>query len=83
MLTAELWVAHALGVALEVIRLNAYLFQHFGMAGFCGAQREDQLFDLALVEKPFLVSPHPGMLAGGIVGIQSASQVPEMLASVI
>ena len=66
-LTAELWVAHTLGVALEVVRLGANLFQNFGIGGFGGAQREDQLFDLALVEEPFLVDLDPGLLPGWIV----------------
>lgn len=49
-LFTKLGVAHTLGVSLKVVGLSANLFQNFGLSGFSGAQRENELFDFSLVE---------------------------------
>src|SRR5690242_5190173 len=54
MLTAELGIAHTLGVPVEVNRLDAKLVGDLGIGGFDGPQRADQLFDLPVV-KPVLL----------------------------
>ena len=59
MLFAERWIAHPFCVALEVFGLDTNLFGHFGVVGLYGTQAQHQLFDLPIVEKPFLMSLHP------------------------
>jgi hypothetical protein len=81
-LAAKLGVAHAFGISLKVACLDANLLDYLRIDYIDGAQREDQLFDFSLVQQP-LMFLHPSFLLHGVVGVQLARQLPQVLAGVI
>jgi hypothetical protein len=83
MLTAELWIAHTLGVSLKIVRFDANRFQDLGIDRFDRAQSDNQLIDFAFVEQALLMDFRLGFLVYRIAGIQPASKIPKVLARVI
>ena len=67
----------------KVICLGAELLGYFGVVGGDGAECADELFDFPPIQQALLVDFHPGLLLPFIVGVQPASQLPQMLASVV
>src|ERR1017187_5390558 len=83
MLLAKLRVAHALGILLEIFRLDPNLVGDLRTGGFDRPQRNDKFLDLPLVEQSLLMDVHPGFLLYFVVGIQLARHIPQVLASMI
>ena len=54
-----------------------------GLAGCEGAEHAHELFDFPLVQQALLVDLHPGLLLRGVIGVQPARQLPQMLTSVV
>jgi hypothetical protein len=82
-LLAEFGIAHTFGIALKVVGFSADFLDHLGVFGTDGTKRNDQLFDLPLVEQTALVCLDPDFLLHFVIGIQFAGQLPEALASVV
>src|SRR5208283_3357899 len=82
-LAAELGVAHALGVPFEIIGFRADLLRDCGMAGGEGAEHAHELFDFPLVQQALLVKLYPGLQLRGIIRVELACQLPQMLTSVV
>jgi hypothetical protein len=80
---AELWILHAPGVLLEVIRFQANLLNHFGMGGVERASGGHRFLDFALVEQTLLMHLPPGFPRGLVIGVEFARQLPQVLAGVI
>ena len=83
MLTADLWVAHALSIPLKVIRFGSKFFEEFRVRRLNGPQCLNQVFDFALVEQALLVDFYPDVPVWQVAGMQPARQVPEGLTRVI
>src|ERR1022692_2017315 len=82
MLPAELGIAHASGVSLEVFGLNAELVRQCGEVRVHRTQGPRQFFDFAAIELR-LLARHPALLPCLLVGIQGTRQIPERLPGVI
>ena len=74
MLRAEFRVAHALGVFLKVVGLDADLFGQLGIGRIDGTERGHQTFNLPLIQQRVLMDEYPAFLLGLLVGIQLAGQ---------
>lgn len=75
MLAAELGVAHAIGVFLKVRSFGLKFLPHFRRGGIDGTKKKDQFLDFPLVEFG-LVEQHPLFLAGFVVRMETAGQIP-------
>ena len=82
MLAAKRGISHALRISLKVFSLGANLLGHLSVGCIDGPQREDKFFDFPVIE-PALLNHHPTLLVHFVIGVQFASQLPEVLASVI
>src|ERR1039458_913034 len=83
MLRAEFGVAHARGVFLKVVSLNADLLGPLWIGRLDGTKRGQQVFNLPLIQQRVLMDDHPAFLLSLLVGIQFAGQFPEVLSGVI
>ena len=82
MLRAEFRVAHALGILLKIISLNADLFEQLRIRGNDGTKRGHKIFNLTLIEQLVFMNRQPALLFNLLVGKQFASQIPKVLSSV-
>ena len=73
MQAAELGIAHALCIPVEVIRLDTDLVADFGVGGIDGAKRAHQLFDLPFAQQATLMELDPSFLFDFVVGMELAS----------
>src|ERR1039457_411156 len=83
MLRAEFGIAHALGIFLKGVGLNADLLSQLRIGRNDGTKRGHQVFNLPLIQQIVLMGSHPAFLLSLLVGEQLAGQFPEVLAGVI
>src|ERR1035438_10315893 len=83
MLRSECGVAHAFGVFLKVVSLDADLFGQLRIGRLDGTKRGYQIFNLPLIQQRVLMDNHPALLLSLLVGKQFAGQFPEVLSGVI
>jgi hypothetical protein len=81
-LFAEFGIVHTSRVGCEIVSFVADLPGHIGIGGLNRMEGGDEFRDLAFIEPTFLMEADPGVAAFGVVGIEQACQVPQMLACV-
>ena len=83
-LAAELGVAHALGISLKVVGLDANLLgQTSGLVESMERSASTSFSIFPFDQQAPLVDLHPGLLVDFVVGVQPARQLPQVLAGVI
>ena len=73
---------HALGVVGKVLGLLTHRLRQFGVGRVSRVERTDEFLDLPFVEHG-LVNHHPAFLLGRVLGVELASQIPQVSASTI
>src|ERR1039457_1175972 len=76
MLCAEFGIAHALGIFLKVVGLNADLFRQLRIGRNDGTKRGHQIFNLPLIQQRVLMDNHPAFLLSLLVGKQFLEGYP-------
>ncbi|HVB35600.1 MAG TPA: hypothetical protein VND42_00050 [Candidatus Acidoferrales bacterium] len=82
-MAAKLGISHALSIPLKIVCLGANLLCDFGIIGLDRTEYANELFDFPAIEQTLLVDLHPGFLFSFFIGVQLASDFPQMLARVV